>query len=435
MLGPYRVRHFAVEGRSVVTHKTPHAPYRGAGRPEAVFVMDRMLDRLARELGLDPAEVRRRNLVRADELPYDVGLLYRDGNPLVYDSGDFPAALEAALDAAGYDALRKEQAALRERGVYRGIGISAYVEGTGIGPYESAAVRVDGSGKAVVATGACSQGQGHETVFAELAAGVLGMAPDDVTVVGGDTAAIPFGVGTFASRSTVVAGSAIVDAGRKVRDKLVRAAAALLEAREDDLEVAGGRVLVRGVPDRALPFARIVHASLPSFGGPGVAEPDFAATSYATVPTVTYASAVHVVVVDVDPETGRVAVVRYVVSHDCGRVLNPTLVEGQIQGGVAQGIGGGLGEALVYDDAGQLLTGTLMEYPLPTAVDVPGVELRHLECPSPRNPLGVKGVGEGGAISGPAAISNAIEDALRPFGIRVLEVPLHPAKLRGLLAR
>ena len=435
MLGPYRVRHFAVEGRSVVTNKTPHAPYRGAGRPEAVFVMDRMLDRLAHELGLDPAEVRRRNLVRADELPYDVGLLYRDGHPLVYDSGDFPAALEAALDAVDYDAFRKEQALLRERGVYRGIGISAYVEGTGIGPYEGAVVRLDGSGKAVVATGACSQGQGHETVFADLAAGALGLAPDDVTVVGGDTAAIPFGVGTFASRSTVLAGNAIVDAGRKVREKLVRAAAALLEARQDDLEVAGGRVFVRGVPDRALPFARIVQASLPTFAGPGVAEPDFAATSYVTVPTVTYASAVHVVVVDVDPETGRVSVVRYVVSHDCGRVLNPTLVEGQIQGGVAQGIGGGLFEALVYDDAGQLLTATLMEYPLPTATDVPGVELRHLECPSPRNPLGVKGVGEGGAISGPAAISNAIEDALRPFGLRVLEVPLHPAKLRALLAR
>jgi carbon-monoxide dehydrogenase large subunit len=434
MLGPYRVRHFAVEARAVVTHKTPHAPYRGAGRPEAVFVMDRMVDRLAHELGLDPADVRRRNLVRADELPYDVGLLYRDGNPLVYDSADFPAALEAALEAADYDGLRKAQPGLRARGVYRGIGISAYVEGTGIGPYEGAVVRIDGSGKAVVATGACSQGQGHETVFAQVAADALGVTPDDVTVVGGDTAAIPFGIGTFASRSTVLAGSAIAESGRRVRDKLVRAAAALLEAREDDLEVAEGRVYVRGVPDRALPFARIVQASLPTFAGPGVVGPDFAATSYATVPTVTYASAVHVVVVDVDPETGRVGVVRYVVSHDCGRVINPMLVEGQIQGGVAQGIGGGLGEALVYDDAGQLLTGTLMEYPLPTAADVPGVELRHLECPSPRNPLGVKGVGEGGAISGPAAISNAIEDALRPFGVRVLEVPLHPAKLRALLA-
>ena len=343
MLGPYRVRHFAVEARAVVTHKTPHAPYRGAGRPEAVFVMDRMLDRLAHELGLDPAEVRRRNLVRADEMPYDVGLLYRDGNPLVYDSGDFPAALEAALDAADYDGLRKEQAGLRERGVYRGIGISAYVEGTGIGPYEGAVVRLDGSGKAVVATGACSQGQGHETVFAEVAADALGTTPEDVTVVGGDTAAIPFGVGTFASRSTVLAGNAIATAAGQVREKLVRAAAALLEAGGGR---PGGRRGPRLRPRRArparCPSRRIVQASLPTFAGPAAVEPDFEATCYAAVPTVTYASAVHVGVVDVDPETGRVAVVRYVVSHDCGRVLNATLVEGQIHGGVAQGIGGGL---------------------------------------------------------------------------------------------
>ena len=434
MLGPYRVRHFAVEARSLVTNKTPHAPYRGAGRPEAVFVMDRMVDRLAHRLDRDPADVRRRNVIRPEELPYDVGLLYRDGNPLVYDSADFPAALEAALATAGYDEFRTAQPDLRARGVYRGIGISAYVEGTGIGPYEGAVVRVDGSGKVVAASGACSQGQGHETAFAQVAADALGVTPDDVTVVGGDTGAVPFGIGTFASRSAVMAGNAIADAGRRVREKLVRAAAALLEARADDLEVAEGRVFVRGVPDRALPFARIVQASLPTFAGPGPAEPDFEATSYATVPTVTYASAVHVAVVEVDAETGRVRVLRYVVSHDCGRVINPMIVEGQIQGGVAQGIGGALYERLVYDEAGQLLTGTLMEYHLPTAAEVPDVEMHHLECPSPRNPLGLKGLGEGGAISGPAAISNAIEDALRPFGVRVTEVPLTPARIQALLA-
>ena len=260
---------------------------------------------LAREVGIDPAELRRRNLVRPDEMPYDVGMLYRDGNPLVYDGGDFPDGLARALRAVDYDGLRAEQAELRARGVYRGMGISSYVEGTGIGPYEGATVRLDASGKVLVATGACSQGQGHETAFAQIAADALGVNLEDVTVVGGDTDAIPFGIGTFASRSTVLAGNAIAAAGATVRGKIVRAAARLLEAAEADLEVAEGRVFVRGSPGRAVPFASIVRASLPTFQAPAVVEPDFEATAYQRVPTVTYASAVHVAVVEVDPETGR----------------------------------------------------------------------------------------------------------------------------------
>jgi carbon-monoxide dehydrogenase large subunit len=433
MLGPYRIPNAAFDVRSVVTNKTPHAPYRGAGRPEAVFVMDRMLDLLARELHLDPAELRRRNLVRADEMPYDVGLLYRDGQPLVYDGGDFPDALERALDAAGYDAARAEQAGLRARGVFRGVGISAYVEGTGIGPYEGATVGLDASGKVVVATGACSQGQGHETVFAQIAADALGADLEDVTVVGGDTDAIPFGVGTFASRSTVLAGSAIHASAGQVRRKLVRAAARLLEAAEPDLTVEGSRVFVRGSASRAVPFARIVQACLPTFQGPAAVEPDFEVTTYQGVPTVTYASAVHVAVVEVDPETGRVRLLRYVVAHDCGRVVNPMLVDGQIHGGVAQGVGGGLAEEIAYDQAGQLLTGSLMDYALPRADELPFIETVHLEHPSPRNSLEVKGVGEGGAISPPAALANAVEDALAPFGVRITEGPVTPARLVALL--
>jgi carbon-monoxide dehydrogenase large subunit len=431
LLGPFRIRHLAVEARSVVTNKTPHAPYRGAGRPEAVFAMDRIVDLLARQIGIDPAEIRRRNFVRADEMPYDVGLLYRDGQPLVYDSGDFPATLEAALEAAGYEEVRKEQASLRREGIYRGIGISSYVEGTGIGPYEGAVVRIDPSGKVVVATGACSQGQGHETVFAQIAADTLGVALEDVTVVGGDTAAIPFGIGTFASRSLVLAGNAVAQAGKAVREKLLGAAAVLLEASAKDLEIADGRVFVRGLPDRALPFARIVHAALPTFSGARVAEPDFEASAYPPVPTVTYASAVHVAVVECDPETGATRLIRYVVAHDCGRVINPVIVDGQIHGGVAQGIGGGLWERIVYDGAGQLLTQTLMEYHLPMADELPPIETVHMEYPSPRNPLGVKGLGEGGAISPPAAIANAIDDALAPFGVRITQAAPSPATLWG----
>jgi carbon-monoxide dehydrogenase large subunit len=433
ILGPYRIRNAVFEGRAVVTNKTPHAPYRGAGRPEAVFVMDRLLDMLAREAGLDPAELRRRNLVRPDQMPYDVGMLYRDGNPLVYDGGDFPDGLERALQAADYEGVRAEQASLRRRGIYRGVGISSYVEGTGVGPYEGATVRLDASGKVVIATGACSQGQGHETVYAQIAADALGVGLEDVTVIGGDTDAIPFGIGTFASRSTVLAGNAVATASAALLAKLVRAAARLLEAAEADLLVEDGRVSVRGSPSRALTFASIQRASLPTFQAPGAIEPDFEATTYQGVPTVTYASAVHVAVVEVDSETGRVRLLRYVVAHDCGRVINPMLVDGQIHGGVAQGVGGGLGEEIVYDSAGQLLTGSLMEYAVPRADELPFIETVHLEHPSPRNPLEVKGVGEGGAISPPAALANAIEDALAPFGVRISEGPVTPARILALL--
>jgi carbon-monoxide dehydrogenase large subunit len=351
----------------------------------------------------------------------------------VYDGGDFPDALAQALEATDYDAFRATQGAFRSRGIYRGVGISSYVEGTGIGPYEGATVRLDASGKVLVATGACSQGQGHETVYAQIAADALGAAIEDVTVTGGDTDAIPFGIGTFASRSTVLAGNAVAASGTAVRAKLVRAAARLLEAAEADLLVEDGRVFVRGSPGRVLTFASIVRASLPTFQAPGAVEPDFEATTYQGVPTVTYASAVHVAVVEVDPETGQVRLLRYVVAHDCGRVINPMLVDGQIHGGVAQGIGGGLGEEIVYDGAGQLLTGSLMDYAVPRADELPFIETVHLEHPSPRNPLGVKGVGEGGAISPPAALANAIEDALAPFGVRITEGPVTPARLLALL--
>ena len=422
MLGPFRIRNFSVEARSVVTNKTPHAPYRGAGRPEAVFVMDRIADALARELGLDPAAVRRLNFVRPEELPYDVGLLYRDGQPLVYDSADFPATLEAALRAVGYEEFRRAQPALRARGVWRGVG-----------PYEGAAVRLDPTGRAVVATGACSQGQGHETVFAQIAADALGCALADVSVTGGDTAAIAFGVGTFASRSLVLAGNAVAEAAGRVRERVIGAAARLLEASPADLEVADGRVFVRGASDRALSFARVIQGCLPTFAGPGAAEPVFEATVYHSVPTVTYASAVHAAVVEVDLDTGQVRLLRYVVAHDCGRVVNPTIVEGQVHGGVAQGIGGGLHEEIRYDDAGHLLTTTFMEYHVPAASEVPPIETVHLEFPSPRNPLGVKGLGEGGAVSPPAAIAGAVEDALAPLGVAVTELPVTAPGLFALL--
>jgi len=434
LIGPHRIKSMRVDVRGVVTNKTPNAPYRGAGRPEAVFAMDRAVDCLARELRMDPAEIRRRNYIRADELPYDLGMPYRDGNPLVYDTGDFPAALEGALAAAGYDEFRKEQELLRAAGVYRGIGISGYVEGTAIGPFEGATVKLDLHGRVVVATGAVSSGQGHETSFAQVAADALGVPLDWVTVVGGDTAAVPFGIGTFASRSAVTAGNSIADACHEVRARLVRAAATLLEAAPEDVELEDGRAFVRGSPQRAFDLARVVQASIPTLAGPGVASPDFEASAYHHVPTVTYASAVHVAQVEVDVETGGVKLLRYVVAHDCGKVINPIIVEGQVHGGVAQGVGGALFEEMAYDEQAQLLTGSLMDYAVPKADDLPSIETVHLEFPSPRNPLGAKGLGEGGAISPPAAIANAIEDALVPFGVRVTETPVTPARILARLA-
>ncbi len=433
LLGPHRVPNLRIECRGVVTNKTPNAPYRGAGRPETVFAMDRIVDCLARELSMDPAELRRRNYLSEGDMPYEIDLPYRDGNRLVYDSGDFKAGLEAALAAVGYQALRAEQTELRAKGVYRGIGLSGYVEGTAIGPYEGATVRLDAAGRAVVATGACSQGQGHETSFAQIAADALGIPLDWVTVVGGDTAAIPFGVGTFASRSAVNAGSSIHVAAGRVRDKLAAAAGALLEAAPADIEIAEGTVSVRGAPATSIPLGRLIQAAIPTFAKPGVASPDFEATVYHHQPTVTYTSAVHVAYVEVDAGTGGVTLRRYLVAHDCGRLINPVIVEGQIHGGVAQGVGGALLEELVYDEQGQLLTGTFMDYLVPTARELPPIETVHLEYPSPRNPLGVKGIGEGGAISPPAAIANAVEDALAPFNVRVTRTPLGPSVVLGLL--
>ena len=435
LLGPHRVPNLDVECRGIVTTKTPNAPYRGAGRPETVFAMDRIVDCLARELRMDPAELRRRNYLSEADMPYQINIPYRDGNPLVYDSGDCRASLEDALRAVGYDALRTEQARLRERGIYQGIGLSGYVEGTAIGPYEGATVRLDASGRAVVATGACSQGQGHETSFAQIAADALGIPLDWVTVVGGDTAAIPFGVGTFASRSAVNAGSSIHEASGRVREKIVAAAAALLEAAPADIEVTDGVVAVRGAPGSATPLASVIRAAIPTFARPGVASLDFEATVYHHQPTVTYTNAVHVAVVEVDPGTGSVKLLRYLVAHDCGKLINPVIVEGQIHGGVAQGVGGGLLEEMVYDEQAQLLTGTFMDYLVPTAMELPAIETVHLEYPSPRNPLGIKGIGEGGAISPPAAIANAVEDALSPWGVRVTRTPLGPSMVLGLLER
>jgi carbon-monoxide dehydrogenase large subunit len=423
--GAYRVPALELDCRCAVTNKTPLSAYRGAGRPEAVFAMERILDRAAGELGMDPVELRRRNLVGPDEMPYDTGIPYRDGSRLVIDAGDVPASLELAVREGGYEEWRRRQAELRRAGRYLGIGIGTYVEGTGIGPGELAEVRIEPDGGVLVAVALPSQGQGHATTLAQICAGVLTVRLDKVRLVQGDTGVVGEGGGTIASRTAVVVGNAVGDAAGKLAGELVRAAAELLEASPDDLELRAGRVQVRGAPRQSLALAEV--ATLVGDGD------GLAATGRFTPPAVTFASGTHLAVVEVDPWLGQVTVLRYLVVHDCGVLVNPTIVEAQVAGGVAQGIGGALLEELVYDEEGQLLTGSFMEYLVPRSTGLPDIEVLHLQTPSERNPLGIKGVGEAGTIGPPAAIAGAVEDALGPFGARVDRCPLPPHVVAGLV--
>ncbi|MBI3454577.1 MAG: xanthine dehydrogenase family protein molybdopterin-binding subunit [Candidatus Rokubacteria bacterium] len=453
--GPYRIRHYDVEFDVVYTNKVMVTPYRGAGRPHAAFVMERAIGRIARELDLEAAEVRRRNFIQPDEFPWDVGLTFQDGGPTRYDSGDYPAGLEMALDMVGFRDFRARQAAARAEGRYLGLGLACYVEGTGIGPYEGAHVRVEPSGKVFVATGLTTQGQGHQTTFAQIVADALGCDPTDVTVVTGDTSRFNWGAGTFASRALVTGGNAVGIAARRVREKALRLAADLLEVSPHDLELAEGAVRVKGMPSRRLTLGALATVADPiryAYGKEAAdaalklvkprrgavlredEEPGLEARGYYAPPQATFASGCHAALVEVDVETGHLTFVKYVVQHDCGTMVNPTIVEGQIHGGVAQGIGGAFYEKLVYDAGGQLLSGSFMDFLMPTAAEVPEIEIGHLETPSPLNPLGVKGVGEAGAIPVPALVAEAVEDALAPFGVRVREMPLSPNRLLELLA-
>ncbi|MGH7065295.1 MAG: xanthine dehydrogenase family protein molybdopterin-binding subunit [Stellaceae bacterium] len=432
LTGPYKIENLAASGKIVVTNKVPNAPYRGAGRPEAAFAMERTIDLVARSLGLEPAELRRRNMIGAHEMPYRVGIPYRDGEPIVYDSGDYPGALEKALAAVGgVAAFRRRQEDARRDGRRLGLGIGCYIEGTGVGPFESAFVRIDPSGKVYVSCGAAPQGQGMETIFSQIVADLWKIAPENVVLTFADTAAIAIGFGTMASRSTVTASAAMHQASTRLRDKVFAIASHLLECAPADLELRDGGVGIAGVPGAQVSFAQVAQAARPGWEAtrpPGV-EAGLEETAYWQPETVTWSYAVHVAIVEVDGATGRVRIDDYAVAHDCGVVVNPMLVEGQIMGGAAQGLGGILGEAIVYDAAGQLLSGSLMDYPLPIAADMPAMRIVHQHSPSPLNPLGVKGVGEGGAVAPPAAIANAVCDALAEYGVEVNATPVRQEQL------
>jgi carbon-monoxide dehydrogenase large subunit len=437
LLGVYVVPHYDSTFTAVFTTKPIVTPYRGAGRQHGVFVMERLLDIAARALGLDANEIRRRNFIPPEAFPYDNEIIYQDFAPLEYDSGNYAPILEKALELVGYDRfVRDEQPRLRAQGRHVGIGVVCYVEGTGIGPYEGAKVQVQASGKVSVVTGIGTQGQGHYTAFAQIVADQVGVDVRDVEVVTGDTDQFYWGAGTFASRGAVVAGNAVNDAAKLVRQKILRTAAAHFECAEEDLVIGNGAVAVAGVPGRAVKLGVLAAEANPTRGAvaPGT-EPGLEATSYFGPPRGATASGTHAMIVEVDPETFMIAISKYVVVHDCGTVVNPLLLDGQIHGGVAQGIGNAFYEQLVFDADGQLLNASLADYLLPTALDVPRMDLAHTVTPSPLNPLGIKGAGEAGAIPAGPLFAQALENALDlpAKGIELLEIPLSPNRLWELV--
>jgi aerobic carbon-monoxide dehydrogenase large subunit len=429
--GPYRVRHYDATLRVVAQNKVVTSQYRAVGHPIAAAVTESMVELIARDLGLDPAELRRRNLVRAEEFPYTSA----SGN--VYDSGSYRQSLERLLEAARYDELCRQRARARAEGRALGIGLACFIELTGPGAQfygvggapisgqEGTTVRLEPSGAVTVLSGITEQGQGSRTALAQIVADELGVTLDEITVLSGDTAVVPYGGGTWASRGMPIGGSATVLAARALRDRVRRVAGALLEAHEEDVELADGRASVRGAPDRGLTLgqlARTVHFRSNELRG---VEPSVEATVHYTNPQAwTFTNGAHLAVVEVDLETGAVRVVKYVAVDDCGRLVNPALVDGQVSGGVAQGLGGALMERCVYDEHGQLLTATLMDYAVPAAGDLPPIEVHHLETPAPHVAGGFKGAGEGGTAGASGALLNAVNDALAPYGAMITEQPI-----------
>jgi carbon-monoxide dehydrogenase large subunit len=435
--GPYVVPAYALEVTVVLTNRVPTTVVRGAGRPQAVFAMERLMDRTARELGIDPAELRARNMITPEQMPYSVGLLFRDGKPLVYASGDFPKSQRRALALSNYRGFRARQSSARAEGRYLGIGIGNYVEGTGLGPFEGVTVRVLPNGKVAVATGATSQGQGTRTTLSQIVADRVGCRLEDIVMTAGDTSAISQGVGAFASRQAINAGSSALMAGEHVRNQIVVLAARVLGVAESDIDVEDGRATGRGGNKPSLTLGELARLAqgMPGFSFPAGQAPGLEHTAYFTPQQASYCNGTHVVEVEVDPFTGGVTLLAYTVAHDSGTIINPLIVDGQVQGGVAHGIGNALFEWMKYDADAQPLTTSFQDYLLPVAPDVPGCKIEHVETPNPLNPLGVKGAGEGGTIPAPAAIVSAIEDALSPFGVRFGRMPLPPDQIVDALRK
>ncbi|MFZ3593466.1 xanthine dehydrogenase family protein molybdopterin-binding subunit [Streptomyces sp. BH104] len=429
LLGPYRIPNVDIDVLGVLTNTAFATPYRGAGRPETVFAMERAMDRLAAQLDLDPAELRARNLVGPDDMPYTTGLVDRSGNPQSYDSGDFPELLRRARAKVHRPTEKRE-------GKHIGVGYAMYIEATGLGPFETARIDIAPSGRVKLAIGAPSQGQGHRTSMAQIAADALGVPLDVIDVVGGDTSATPFGVGTIASRALVNAGNATHRAGRLVREKALDAAARRLDVPAAELTLTDGVFTTNTPEGPTLTLAELAgRAPLPGTPEPtdGRHGTELSETVHFRPPGFAVASGAHAAVVEVDEHTGELEILQYVVVHDAGVIVNPLIAEGQVTGGVAQGIGGALYEEMIYGPDGQPRTGTYMDYLVPTSSEIPDLDMDEIHSPSPMNDLGVKGLGEGGAIAPQAVLANAVEDALRPFGVVVRRGPLSPSRIRDLL--
>jgi carbon-monoxide dehydrogenase large subunit len=423
--GCYKIPAMSIEVTGAFTNKMSTDAYRGAGRPEATYVIERMMDRIAGELGIDPAEVRRKNFPRPAEFPFSTA------TGLSYDSGNYQASLDKALKLAGYRKLRREQKRLRKQQRYLGIGLSTYVEicamGPGSGEYGS--VSVEPNGKVTVLTGVSPHGQGQETSFAQIVADELGVELDEITVLHGDTAVVESGVGTFGSRATAVGGAAVLQAAERVKEKAREIAAHLFEADTEDIVFNGGRFSVKGVPKKNLTLKQIAREAQAAKKLPKGMKLGLSAAATFEPSNFTFPFGAHVCVVEVDPESGEIAIKKYVAVDDCGKVINPLLVDGQIHGGIVQGLGQALFEEVIYEENGQLITGSLMNYALPRAENLPRLQLARTETPTPVNPLGAKGVGEAGTIGSTPAIVNAVVDALSPFGVTHIDMPLKPEKI------
>jgi carbon-monoxide dehydrogenase large subunit len=426
----YRIPNLRIEGWAVSTNTPPNTPYRGAGRIEAVFTMDRALDAVARKLGMDPVDVRRRNIVTRADMPYKNGQTYRDGVPITYDNLDFPHLLDTALERADYQGWRQKQKQMRAEGRAIGIGVASYVEAGGLGPCEGSTVKIEPSGRINVLIGVNSQGQGHETSFAQVCAHTLGVRIEDVQVLGGDTSLMNFGFGTGASRVGVNTGNAVFKTATAVRTKIISFAAKILQCTEDEVDIKDSVVFVKDARQNFITVADLARRAerdrhMAGLGGPGLN-----ATEFFYPRTVTWSSGVNVAVVEVDRETGRIKVLKYVFVHDCGKPMNPLIVDGQISGGFAQGFSVAVAEQLVHDKQGQVITGSLMDYYLPRASDIPEIEMVHVLFPTDDNPLGIKSVGESGPNAPPAAMASAIEDALEG-ALEVTKLPVTASVILG----
>lgn len=437
MTGCYKIPAARMEITGVFTNKMSTDAYRGAGRPEATYLIERVLDLVAAELKKDPVEVRRKNFPQPKDFPYATP------TGLIYDSGDYQKALDLALKVADYKKLRQEQAKLRKEGRYTGIGISTYVEICGMGPssampaggWESATVRVEPTGRVSVMTGSSPHGQGQETTFAQMGADILGIDPSQVQVVHGDTSIVPYGIGTFGSRATAVGGTAVYKSLQKVKEKLARIGAHIVGSDPERMVFADGTISAKESPKKSIAFGQAVSAAYVAKTLPAEMEPGLEATTFFEPSNFTYPFGTHICVVEIDAETGDVKLVRYVAVDDCGNVINPLLVEGQVQGGIVQSVGQALLEEAVYDEQGQLITGELMDYALPRASDMCWIETERTVTPTPVNPMGVKGVGEAGTIGATPALAGAVADALAPFGVHHVDMPFKREKIWRLIRK